>query len=89
MTNSAEPVMASGSCPLPPKYTAAAMQAAAATSTPTTADCGGFLAFIPLFYAIGQQRNAKGVSVGAVVAKQRVVVAVDQVRLRAGVEQRR
>jgi hypothetical protein len=43
MTNNAVPVIASGNCPFPPKYTAAAMHAAAADNTATTAAKDGLL----------------------------------------------
>jgi hypothetical protein len=41
MTNNTVPVMASGVCPFPPKYTAAAMLAAESDNTATTAAWDG------------------------------------------------
>jgi len=41
MTNNAVPVIASGVCPFPPKYTAAAMLAAASDNTAITAAWDG------------------------------------------------
>ena len=43
MTNKAVPVIANGKWPLPPKYTAATIDAAAADNTATTAATGGLL----------------------------------------------
>jgi hypothetical protein len=50
MTNNTVPVIASGSWPFPPKYTATAIDAAAATNTATTAASGGLLTAIQQFY---------------------------------------
>jgi hypothetical protein len=47
MTNNTVPVIASGSWPFPPKYTATTIDAAAADNTATTAATGGFLFPIP------------------------------------------
>ena len=51
MTNKAEPVIANGNCPDPPKYTAPAIDTAAALNTAATRANGGLLVLILQFYA--------------------------------------
>ena len=47
MTNNTAPVIASGNCPVPPKYTPAAIDSAASENTAMTADADGLLVPIP------------------------------------------